>query len=179
MFTIEKSLLLVIDVQGKLARLMFDKEQLFRNIQALIQMARFLEIPILYTEQVPEKIGPTIPEIANYLHNLPPIRKASFSCCQEEEFLKKLEFYKRPQIIVCGMETHVCVYQTAADLLEHKYEVQVVADAVSSRTKENKQLALEQLKGLGAALTSAEMIGCELLRTSQHEKFKEILSLIK
>ena len=179
MFTPQESVLLVIDVQGKLAHLMFEKEKLFKNIQALIRMASFLEIPIFYTEQVPEKIGPTIPEIANHLHNLSPIRKASFSCFLEENFLKKLKSYQRHQIIVCGIETHVCVYQTAADLLEDKYEVQVVTDAVSSRTEENKKAALERLKSFGAQLTSMEMLACELLRTSEHKKFKEVLGLIK
>ena len=93
--------------------------------------------------------------------------------------LQRSKKIKRKQIIIVGIETHVCVYQTVCDLVESKYEVQVVADAVSSRTQENKELALERIKAVGATLTSTEMIICELLRTTEHKKFKDILSLIK
>ena len=179
MFSINDSLLLVIDVQGQLAYLMHEKEKLFKHMQALIQAAGHLNIPIIYTEQVPEKIGTTVPEITQYLSHLKPIKKKTFSCCGEDQFLKALKSFRRKQIIVCGIETHVCVYQTVSDLVNKKYQVQVVADAVSSRTYENKTLALERIKSLGVPITATEMIICELLKTSNHEKFKEILKLIK
>ncbi len=179
MFTPENTVLLVIDVQGRLAYLMHEKEKIFKHIQALIQMARHLSIPIIYTEQVPEKIGVTIPEIKNSLQDHQPIIKKTFSCCGEPQFLKHLSSFKRKQIIVCGIETHVCVYQTVSDLLDKKYSIQVVLDAISSRTKENNDLAIDRMKMLGAVMTSTEMIATELLRTSAHPKFKEILNLIR
>ena len=129
MFSHEKAVILVIDIQGKLAALMFEKEKVYRNIKAIIKAARILEIPVLWTEQVPGKIGQTVPEIAALLSPLKPIPKSSFSCCGEKKFLDALAALKRRQMIVTGIETHVCVYQTAADLIERKYEVQVVADA--------------------------------------------------
>ena len=179
MFSINNSVLLVIDVQGKLAHLMHDKDRLFKNIQGLIKAAHHLDIPVLCTEQVPHKIGPTISEIASQLKNEKFIVKISFSCCGEKQFVQQLKALKRKQIVICGIETHVCVYQTVADLVDMKYEIQVVADAVSSRTSENKELALTRIQSIGATLTSTEMIITELLKTSQHPKFKEILGLIR
>ena len=179
MFKIEESVLLVIDVQGKLATIMYERDKVLHNLQAMIKAAQILGIPIFWTEQVPEKIGPTIPEIAGLLNNIQPIKKASFSCCLNKQFQEALKKIKRKQLIIVGIEAHVCVYQTVCDLIEAKYDVQVVADAVSSRTQENKELALERIKAVGATLTSVEMIICELLRTTEHKKFKDILSLIK
>lgn len=179
MYTADQSVLIVIDIQGKLAALAYDKEKTYKNIQALIKAAQILDIPILWTEQAPEKIGPTIEEIASLLHYLKPIRKKAFSCYLEKTFIDALKKINRKQIIVAGIETHVCVYQTVADLAAQKYTVQVVADAVSSRTKENKDLALERIRSTGATLTATEMVICELLRTSEHPRFKEVLSLIK
>lgn len=178
-FSPEKAVLVVIDVQGKLAYLMHDKENLFKHIQALIKAADYLNIPVIFTEQVPDKIGATVPEIAEYFHHRKPILKDTFSCCGSSEFQKTLSALKRKQIILCGIETHVCLFQTAADLISKKFAVQVVADAVSSRTQENKDIALSRLRELGADLTSTEMLATELLNTSKHPKFREVLKLIR
>ncbi len=179
MFTIKNSILLVIDVQGNLAHKMHEKEILFRHIKALINAAHILKIPIIYTEQVPEKIGSTVVEIAEHLKEVVYFDKVSFSCCGNPQFSAELKKLKRKQIIVCGIETHVCVYQTVADLLAADYEVQIVADAVSSRAADNKHWAIERMKQDGALLTGTEMIITELLKTSAHPKFREILNLIK
>ena len=179
MFDSKKAALLIIDVQGKLAASVFEKEKVCKNIQTLIKAAKILRIPILWTEQVPEKIGNTIPEIATWLRPLQPISKASFSCCGEKKFRDDLVDLKRRQIVITGIETHVCVYQTVADLVELKYAVQVVADAVSSRSADNKQYGLERIKEVGGQITCAEMIICELLQRAEGEKFKAILHLIK
>ena len=179
MFVPGKSVLLVIDVQGKLAYLMHEKENLFKHIQGLIKMAGYLKIPILVTEQVPEKIGPTIPEVTQLLPRFQPIKKVAFSCCLENTFLAKLKLLQRKQIIVCGIEAHVCVVQTVFDLVKKKYAVQVVADAVSSRHLKNKTIALDRIQSMGAEVTTTEMIATELLRTSTHPQFKEILNLIR
>ncbi len=172
-------MLIIIDVQGKLASFMHERERTIKNIQAMIQIAQVLDIPILWTEQSPQKIGATIPEIASHLHYLKPIKKISFSCCQEKNFMAVLTKLKRKQILIAGIETHVCVYQTAADLLAGKYEVQVIADAVSSRTAENRIYGLDRIKQIGAGVTCTEMIACELLGKAQGETFKAVLNLIK
>ena len=179
MFSIDHAALLIIDVQGKLANLVYEKNKIHRNIGSLIEAAKILTLPVIYTEQAPEKIGKTIPAIAKHLKKFSPVVKKSFSCCGSMEFLQKLNALNRQQIIVCGIETHVCVYQTTMDLLDRRFKLQVVADAVSSRKKEDKDIALERLKMAGAVLTSAEMIICELVRTTEHKNFKEIIKLIK
>ena len=175
----ENSCLVVIDVQGKLAQLMYEKQSLFQNIEILIQSSAILDIPILWCQQCPSALGPTLPGIAELLEGLEPIDKASFSCCGVERFNTELESLKRNQTILCGIETHVCVYQTALDLLQKHYDVNVVSDAVSSRTIENKQTALLAMSAAGVKIKSMEMILFELLRTAEHPQFKQISRLVK
>jgi len=179
MLEIQNACLVVIDVQGKLAQLMADKESLFKNIQILIQAARILDIPILWCQQVPEAMGPTAPQIAELLADQDPIDKASFSCCGEERFMDLFNSLDREQVLLCGIETHVCVYQTAMDLMEEDLDVTVIADAVSSRTEQNRQLALKRLSDEGAGIASTEMVLFELLQTSEHPKFRDIAKLVK
>ncbi len=179
MFSQESSVLLIVDVQGKLAHLMHEKDSLIQHIGGLICVAEYLDIPTIITEQAPDKIGPTIPEISGLIKDFKPIVKTSFSCCGQPEFMQKLETLNRKQIIVVGIEAHVCVYQTVFELLNSQHEVQVVGDAVSSRTKANKSLALKRIRAFGDDVTSTEMITCELLRSSEHPKFREVINLIK
>jgi len=179
MLAIPQSSLVVVDVQGKLAQLMVDKETLFKHIRILIQAANILEIPILWCQQVPVALGPTVPEIAELLAGAEPIDKASFSCAAHEPFNAKLEALGRKQVLLCGIETHVCIYQTAMDLLGQGREVTVIADAVSSRTVDNKQIALNRLAVEDAAIASTEMVLFELLKTAKHPQFKPIAKLVK
>ena len=172
-------ILIVIDVQGKLATLMQEKDQLFFHLRAMTQAAKIFNIPIIYTEQAPEKIGKTVSPVRDLLTDQQPIEKKSFSCCGSKDFLLQLESLKRNSIIIMGIETHVCVYQTVSDLLKQRFHVEVVVDAVSSRSQLNTDIALERMKDLGAQLTTTEMIICELLKTAEHEKFREIMKLIK
>jgi nicotinamidase-related amidase len=171
--------LVVIDVQGKLAELMHDRENLFKNLRILIQAFRILEIPVLWCQQVPAALGPTVPEIAELLTGLEPINKSSFSCCGCEEFNDKLHTLGRSQIILCGIESHVCVYQTAVDLIEQDYEVEVIADAVSSRTLVNKDIGLDKIAAEGAQISSVETCLFEILKTAEHPHFRQIAKLIK
>ena len=179
MLALENTALLVIDVQGKLAHLMNEKETLFNNLQKLIKGAQVLELPILWTEQRPEKIGPTISEVARLLPNIKLISKMSFSCCGNEKFMQEIKDLGRKQILIAGIETHVCVYQTAMDLVNLGYEVQVITDAVSSRTPQNKEIGFERIKAVGASLTGTETALFELLKVGEGTKFKEILGVIK
>jgi nicotinamidase-related amidase len=179
MLEIQHCCLTVVDVQGKLAQLMHGRDALFKNIQILIQAAKILEIPILWCQQCPDALGPTIPEIAQFLASIEPINKAAFSCCGAEQFHAGLKELGRNQVLLCGIETHVCIYQTAVDLLRQHFNVYVIADAVSSRTLENKQIALNRLAAEGVKISSTEMVLFELLKTAEHPKFRQIARLIK
>ena len=179
MFTAENATLVIIDIQEKLFRVMYEKEALSSNIQKLIKGVQIMDIPIIVTEQNPDGLGTTIPEISNILPGLQPIPKFSFSCCVEEGFQRKLEKLHRKQVLITGIETHICVYQTAMDLLSSGYEVQIVADCVSSRTQENRDLALNRMSMEGVRLTSIEMILFEFLKTAKEERFKAISTIVK
>jgi nicotinamidase-related amidase len=173
----EKTALIVVDIQGNLAQAMSEKELLFENVEKIIRGVQAFGIPVLVTEQV--KLGPTIPALARYLEGVKPIVKDSFSCCGDERFMKELTALNCRQILMTGIEAHVCAYQTTMDLLEKGYEVHLVADAVSSRTIRNREIGIQKLKDSGAILTSTEMALFELLKTAGDPKFKEIFKIVK
>jgi nicotinamidase-related amidase len=179
MLEIENCCLVVVDVQGKLAQLMYDKQALFKNIQILIKASKILDIPVLWCQQCPDSLGPTIPEIAGLLAGNEPINKSSFSCCSEETFNTKLQALKRRQVLLCGIEAHVCIYQTAVDLLHKGYEANVISDAVSSRTLDNKNTAIGRMAAEGVKISCTEMALFELLKTAEHPQFKQIAKLVK
>jgi nicotinamidase-related amidase len=179
MLATDNTIVLIVDVQGKLAHLMHDKEILFNNIRKTIKGAQVLDIPILVTEQYPEGLGSTIPEVAGLFENPDTISKTSFSCCGDDRFMQVLNDLQPENILVAGIETHVCVYQTVRDLLRANYAVQIIADAVSSRTKNNKKIGLKKIIKAGAEITSVETVLFELLREAGGEKFKNILEIVK
>ncbi len=175
----QQAILVVVDVQGKLAQLMHEKQTLFANLKSIIRGIRALDIPVLWAEQNPRGLGPTVAEIAAELEGMEPIAKMSFSCWQNETFAKALAAAGRNQVLIAGIEAHICVYQTAQDLTAAGYEVQVVADAVSSRKPESKALALQKLRDAGISITSVEMTLFELLKVAEGETFKHILEIVK
>jgi nicotinamidase-related amidase len=179
MLTTDNTVFLLVDVQGKLAHSMHSREELFSNLKKLVKGMRVLEIPILWAEQNPKGLGPTVQEVAELLTDLQPIPKYSFSCYQNQEFRQTLEALKRHNVLVAGIETHVCVYQTVRDLSTARYDVQLVADAVSSRTSENKEIGLEKCRNTGAQITSVETALFELLEKAEGDRFKKILDVIK
>lgn len=179
MLKMDDAALVIVDVQGKLATLMHEKERFFSNIVTITRGAWELGLPILWNEQLPDKLGPTIPELKEVLPGMEPMVKNTFSCWGNGEFVKKLKATGCHQVILTGMETHVCVYQTAADLLANGYEVYLVGDAVSSRSAENKQIGIEAIRDLGAKLTSVEMCLFEMLQVAEGEKFKKIIKIVK
>lgn len=180
MLKIDQTALLVIDVQGKLAQVMDNKENLFTNLDRIIRGAKVLDLPIIWTEQVPDKLGPTTPALAELMVDVAhPISKATFSCCGVQPFMAQLAALNRSQVLVTGIETHICVYQTSVDLLAKGYEVQLVTDAVSSRAAANRQLGIDRIKEAGATLTSTEMALFELLQVAEGEKFKAIAKIVK
>jgi len=179
MLTIQDTCLLIVDVQGKLAHLMHEKEKLFDNLRKLIQGIRILGAPILWAEQNPAGLGPTVAEVAGALDGLEAIAKMSFSCTGNAQFMEAIKRLDRRQVLIAGIETHICVYQTTAGLLEMGYGVQVVADAVSSRTPENKAIGLQKMRDAGASLTSVETALFELLAVAEGEAFKAMLNIVK
>ena len=180
MLNINNTALMVVDVQGKLAQLMAQKEFFFANLERMIKGANVLDLPIIWTEQVPDKLGETTPHIKELLADrAEPISKSSFSCCGSVPFMETFKALNRKQILMTGIETHVCVYQTTLDLLNLGYEVQVVSDAVASRIASNKQIGLERMREAGATLTSTEMALFELLRIAEGDKFRQITKIVK
>jgi nicotinamidase-related amidase len=176
----KEAVLAVIDVQGRLAEVMFERDRLFSRLETLIQGARILGLPILWTEQVPEKLGPTTPRLRELLEpQLHPLSKSTFSCLLNPEFRRRLEELGRRTVLLSGIESHVCVYQTAADLVRAGYRVEVVADAVSSRSEANRAAGLRRIEVSGARLTTTEMVLLELQRTAEGEAFRRLVSLIR
>lgn len=173
------AVLVVIDIQGNLAQAMFDKDNLFANTVKLINGFKALNLPIIVTEQIPQKLGKTLPQIADEIEAFTPIAKESFSCWNENNFKEKLEMLSRRHVVLLGIETHVCVYQTALDLITNGYNVHLVADAVSSRTPENRQIGIGAMKSAGAHVTSTEMVLFELLRTAADPKAKDFFKIVK
>ena len=125
MLKAERTALIVVDVQGKLAQLMYEKQTLFENLRKVIKGIQVLGLPILWVEQNPKGLGPTIPEVAELLPCSEPISKLSFSCCRNERFVQALKAADRNQVLIVGIEAHVCVYQTAVDLVDSGYEVEI------------------------------------------------------
>lgn len=174
----ENTVLVFIDVQGRLAELVDDTEALFKNLRRLLEGMYVLDIPVIVTEQTPDRMGKTRPEFRPLISDK-PVEKSTFSCCGETVFLETLKKTKRRQVILCGIEAHVCIYQTAMDLLNADYEVQVVVDAVASRHPANKSFALRRMETEGITLTATEMLLFELLGDSNDRRFRSILQIVK
>ena len=179
MISSDSAVTVIVDVQEKLIPHIWEKEKIIRNIQTLIKGMEILNVPILLTEQYPEGLGKSIPQIRNLLSDVSPINKMSFDCSANKNFMDRVNGLKRKQILLCGIEAHVCIYQTAIGLKDAGYEVQVVADSVSSRTQENKEIALQRMRDSGIGITSVETVLFELLKTAEGKEFKEILKLVK
>ena len=175
----EQSVLVVVDVQGKLAQIMANSERMISQLEVLIKGAKLLNVPIVWLEQIPHKLGNTVESIALKLAPETPISKTSFSGFGEDKFRQRLKREGRSQIILAGIETHVCVYQTAQDLLEHKYEVTVVADAVSSRSEDNKNIGLQMMMQRGAQLSCVESVLFELQKKAEGDAFRSLIKLMK
>lgn len=179
MFSVDKTVMLLIDVQGKLAQIMYEKENLFLSLKTMIQGMKILGVPILWLEQIPKNLGPTSPDISAYLTDEAPIEKFSFSCCGEPQFMDQFKKAGRTQVLLTGIETHICVFQSGYDLINQGCQVQVVADCVSSRTRENKEIGIQRIVQSGGQVTCVEMILFELMRAAQGDEFKKMIKLIK
>ncbi|CAK2722718.1 Hydrolase [Vibrio crassostreae] len=171
--------LVVVDVQGKLARLVDESDTLISNCGKLIKGAQVLGLPIVSLEQNPEKLGATVDELNDLLSDAKPIPKFTFNACKEPQFVEVVQAKDIDTWLVCGIEAHICVYQTAMGLLELGYKVQVVGDCISSRTALNKDLAIRRLADAGVQITGLEMSLYELVKDCRAPEFKSILSLVR
>jgi len=175
----EDTVLLIIDIQEKLAVVMKERDKVVKNNLHLIELAKMINMPIVVTEQYPKGLGPTVAEIREALPVYRPVEKMTFDCCGQPAFLEELKEQKRKKVVVTGMETHICVLQTCIGLLGGGINVHLVQDAVCSRTKENWETGIEFMRDAGAAVTSTETVLFQLLKVAGTEEFKKISKRIK
>jgi len=171
--------LVVVDLQERLLPAMFERERVVQQAVRLIRGAAVLKLPVVVTEQYRKGLGATAAEVAAAVPSFAPLEKNVFSACGAPGFTGALESRAVQDVLLCGIETHVCVMQTCLDLLEGGRRVFVVTDAVTSRTPENYRLGLDRMREAGAVLSSVEMALFEMLDRAGTEEFKQILTLIK
>lgn len=177
----DQCVLVVVDIQEKLLPPIFEKDRLVRNSQLLIRLAHSVEMPVIATTQYAKGLGNTVPEIASLLPGSEMIDKLEFSCFGSDKFCLQLKHLpgNRNTVLLCGMESHICVTQTALGAVREGYLVHVASDAVSSRTEWNWKIGLERMRAAGAIISSTEMMIYELLRKSGGAVFKELLPYLK
>ena len=176
----QKAAVLLVDVQDRLTPAM-PQDALARVVKygkALIAAGKELGLPVLATEQYPKGLGHTLSELAEQLPSK-PLEKTHFSCGADAQFVSALEATGRKQVVITGMETHVCVFQTVRDLVAMGYEVHVCADAVSSRTEEHRRVGLELCREAGAVITTAETAIFDLLHQAGTPEFKKVAPYVK
>ena len=170
-----RAALVVVDVQEAFRLAVLDFERVARNVAVLVQGAKALDVPVVATEQYPKGLGRTVQEVAEQLDGVEPVEKVCFSAAAADGF----DLGGRDQALLCGIESHVCVSQTAHDLLDRGVEVHVARDAVTSRSEENKELGLHKMEAAGAVLTSVETALFELVGAAGTEEFKQVQRLVK
>jgi nicotinamidase-related amidase len=177
----EQCALFVVDIQERLLPPIWEKERLVKNSQLLIRLAGILKIPTIVSTQYAKGLGNTVPEISSLLPEVSPIDKVMFSCFGSDVFCSMVKRMpgQRTTVLLCGMETHICVMQTALAAMREGYVVHVASDAVSSRAEWNWKIGLERMRAAGAIISSTEMIMYELLRSSGSPAFKELLPFLK
>lgn len=175
----ENAVGLVIDIQERLFPHIDQYEQLEKNVQILINGLKALEVPVLVTEQYKKGLGETIDSIAQLVDSDWHTEKLAFSCCDEPKFAEELELSKKRHVIIAGIESHICVLQTAIDLKERGFQPVVIEDCVGSRSDANKRNAMERLRQEGVVVSCFESILFELCRYAGSEAFKTISKLVK
>lgn len=177
--TRQDCLLLIIDFQQGLLKVMDSWEKAAQKVSQLIRAANILEVPILVTEQYKKGLGGTLPDLLNEINSPIVFQKEYFSACLENGFLAAIRAYARSKIVVAGMETHVCVLQTCLDLIKAGFQIHLIADAVTSRTNENKDIAVNILRKAGAIISSTEIVIFEWACRANTDDFRKILSIVK
>ena len=171
--------LVVVDMQEKLVPVMAFEKTIVTNVLRLIRAFQILQLPVFATEQNPEKLGPTIESVKTALGATQPTGKMTFSCCGEDNFVRSIRQMKIQQIVLCGIETHVCIWQTAMDLLYEDFMPVAAGDALSSRREFDHRIALDRMKDCGIHIASTEMILFELLEKAGTDEFRGVQALIK
>jgi hypothetical protein len=175
----DQSCLVVVDVQQRLAPAIAGCEEGVANCKLLLRAGARLGLPTLFSEQYPKGLGPTVAALAPWAKGGTRIEKLAFSCMGEKAFVERLNALKRRQVVVCGMEAHVCVLQTAMEIRQAGFDCFVVADATGSRRKDSKVLALDRLARHGVEIVTAEMVVFEWLGRAGSEVFREVSALLK
>lgn len=175
----DQTLVMVVDMQAPFLQSIFERERLLRHIALLISGANILKTPILGTTQYAQRMGEIVPEIREKLPAIAVRDKMAFSCYADPQIADEVDKMGRKQILLCGVESHICICQTAHDLLAAGYQVHVVADAISSRTEANWKLGLKKMKQGGALISSVELALYEMMEEAGTPAFREILSLVK
>ncbi len=175
---VEDTVLVVIDIQEGFRPAVIDFDSVAASTATLVQAANVLQLPVLVTEQYPKGLGGTVQEVAEYLPEISPIEKTCFSAAGVDQFMKALDETMRKQVLLCGVESHVCVWQTADDLLASGFKVHVARDAVTSRTDVNIQTGLQKMERSGAVITTVETALFELLGRAGTDEFKAIQKLV-
>ncbi len=179
LLTTSKTALLIIDIQERILPVINDYNSVVKNTIKLIQGFKVLGIPIFYTEQYPKGLGPTVKSIKDELQEAEAIQKLSFSCSGAGDFFETLKNKQLSQICICGIEAHVCVQQTVLDLLENGFQVNVAADATSSRKVKDYEIALTRMRHYGAEVTTVEAMLFELMNVCGTNIFKQISKIVK
>jgi len=179
LLTTDKTALLIIDIQERIIRVISEYKTVVENTIKLIKGFKVLGIPIYYTEQYPKGLGPTVESIQNELEGNEAIQKLSFSCSGAGDLFNELKKNGISQVVVCGVETHVCVQQTVLDLIANDFQVNLAVDAVSSRRVKDYEISLSRMRQHGADITTVEAILFELLNVCGMDKFKQISKIVK
>ncbi len=177
--TLDRSVLVVVDMQERFRDLIHGMDQVMAGSSRLIKFFQQLNMPIIVTEHYSRGLGVTVTELRNLFKPLKPIEKIHFSCAGDQGFLKALSNTGRDQIILCGIESHVCIYQTAADLIREGKQVAVAVDAVSSCTAANRQIGLTRMSEMGVQSMGVQMLMFELLHKAGTRDFKTVSGLLK
>lgn len=176
----DSALLLVVDMQEPFLREIWERKRVIRNVSLLLEAARILNVPVLSTLQYARRMGGPIPEIAELLpESPPPMDKLCFSCAGDSAIAEAIRTNGRNQVLICGIESHICVCQTALDLVNQEHQVHVAVDAVSSRTESNARIGLRKMETAGVIPSSAEMAIYEMLNEAGTPEFKSIVELVR
>ena len=175
----EESVAIIVDIQEKLLPHIHEGEEILTNCLKLVEGLQVLSVPIIITQQYTRGLGPTVPVIVQMIPEFIHIEKISFSCYEEVAFKEKISLLGKQNIILCGIESHVCVLQTCIDLLEAGFKPVVVEDCISSRKSNDKRIAIERMRQEGARITTMESLLFELIRSAGNEIFKRISGIVK
>jgi nicotinamidase-related amidase len=179
LLTRENTGLVIVDAQERLMAVMGNGARTIKNIQALIHLARLFSLPIVVTEQYPRWLGPTVKEVKKLITPFEPIEKMEFNCCAVDRFNALVKLNDLRNIILTGVESHICIFQTCTALLENGYNVHVPCDAVDSRVEENRLVGLHLMNENGAVITSTETVVFQILQRAGTREFREMSKRIK